>query len=145
MPLSDAEKSAAFAEAQPAARLYGAVGAPRSWPEWEALLAEMAPSLEGSPVLTEFLDIMESAAILPRPLRWLQKLLVRAAVEMSPAPLRMLPQLRGRGLRAGEARILRLLGRTAHYLPLGQGVQAEAARRCARGAAGTQQPSWLAG
>ncbi|MET0373118.1 MAG: oxygenase MpaB family protein [Rhizorhabdus sp.] len=132
-PLSLDEKSAAFREAVPAAELYGARAAPRSWPEWESLLARTAPSLEGSDVLSEFLDIMTTAAILPAPLRWLQRLLVRAAVELTPSPVRELPQLRDKGLRRGEEHMVRLLGRAARYLPLRGLPPEQAARRLGAG------------
>ncbi|MBR0667368.1 DUF2236 domain-containing protein [Roseomonas hellenica] len=128
-PLSPEEKLRAFAEGEPAARLYGATNAPHDWRGWERLLAATAPGLEGSPVLTEFLDIMEGAAILPAPLRGLQRRLVRAAVAMTPEPVRSLPELRSRGLRRGEARWVRLLGRAAAWLPLPSLPPAQAARR----------------
>jgi len=130
-PLSVREKDAAFAEGQPAAALYGATGAPASWAAWEAMLAAAAPGLEGSPILAEFLQIMDGAAILPAPLRPLQRLMVRAAVEMTPQPVRSLPQLRGRGLRFGEAALVRALGRTAGLLPLGDTPPVQAWRRLA--------------
>lgn len=130
-PLSPAEKDAAFAEGEPAALLYGATGAPRSWAEWEALLARTAPRLEGSSILAEFLQIMAEAPILPAPLRPLQRMLVRAAVEIVPEPVRSLPQLRARGLRRGEARLVRTLARTATLLPLGDTPARQAARRLA--------------
>jgi len=130
--LSAQEKDAAFAEGQPAAHLYGAAGAPASWAQWEALLAATAPGLEGSGILADFMRIMEGAAILPAPLRWLQRLLVRAAVEIIPEPVRSLPQLRGRGLRPGEAALVRTLARTAALLPLGDTPPLQAARRLAR-------------
>ena len=82
---------------------------------------------------------MEHAAILPAPLRWLQRLLVRAAVEIAPEPVRSLPQLRGRGLRTGEATLVRMLARTAGLLPLGDMPPAQAARRLA-GAGGKRRP-----
>lgn len=129
--LSPAEKDAAFAEAEPAALLYGATGAPRSWAGWEALLAATAPGLEGSDILADFMRIMGEAPILPPPMRWLQRLLVRAAVEMTPEPVRSLPQLRGRGLRVGEATLVRALGRAAAMLPLGDMPPAKAALRLA--------------
>lgn len=132
-PLSPEEKSRAFAEGEAAARLYGARNAPRDWGGWERLLAATAPGLEASPVLTEFLDIMEGAAILPAPLRGLQRLLLRAAVEMVPEPVRSLPQLRARGLRPGEAQRVRLLGRAAAWLPLPSLPPAQAARRMRAG------------
>jgi uncharacterized protein (DUF2236 family) len=130
-PLSPAEKDSAFAEAGPAARLYGATGAPRSWAEWEALLAAGAPGLEGSGILADFLRIMNEAAILPAPARWLQRLLVRAAVEIVPAPVRSLPQLRGHGLRPGEAALVRAVARASALFPLGDMPPVQAARRMA--------------
>jgi uncharacterized protein (DUF2236 family) len=130
--LSAQEKDAAFAESEPAARLYGATGAPRSWTEWEALLAHTAPALEGSAILADFMRIMGEAPILPAPLRPLQRLLVRAAVEITPEPVRSLPQLRGRGLRFGEGALVRALARGAVLAPLGDTPQAQAARRVAR-------------
>jgi uncharacterized protein (DUF2236 family) len=130
-PLSHAEKDAAFAEAAPAARLYGATGAPRDWTGWETMLAATAPGLEGSDILADFLHIMREAPILPAPLRWLQRLLVRAAVEMTPDPVRSLPQLRGGGLRFGEAALVQAIGRAAGLLPLGDTPPAQAARRLA--------------
>lgn len=68
-PLTAAEKDAAFAEAAPAARLYGARGAPVSWAEWEATLAATAPGLEGSDILADFMRIMGEAPLIPSPMR----------------------------------------------------------------------------
>lgn len=130
-PLSAREKDAAFAEGEPAAGLYGATGAPRSWDEWEALLARTAPGLEGSDILADFMRIMRDAPILPAPLRGLQRLLVRAAVQIVPEPVRSLPQLRGGGLRPGEALLVRGLARASSLLPLDEMPPAQAARRLA--------------
>jgi len=127
--LSAEEKSAAFAEGQAAARLYGAAHAPTSWQEWEHLLGAMAPRLEGSPILTEFLDIMAGAAILPTAARPLQRLFVRAAVEITPEPVRSLPQLQRRGLRRGEAALVKALGALAERVPLPGMPPSLAARR----------------
>jgi uncharacterized protein (DUF2236 family) len=138
--LSSAERSAAFAEALPAARLYGAISAPDSSTAWEQLLAATAPGLEGSDILADFMQIMGEAPILPAPLRWLQRLLVRAAVEITPEPVRSLPQLRGRGLRFGEATLVRGLGRLAALLPMRDTPPAQATRRLAAGPA-TEMPS----
>ena len=135
-PLTAAEKDAAFAEAGPAALLYGASGAPASWAAWEALLAASAPGLEGSPILADFLRIMAQAPILPGPLRPLQRLLVRAAVQITPEPVRSLPQLRGWGLRPGEAALVRAMARAAALLPLGDTPSRQAAKRLAQPAEG---------
>lgn len=130
-PLSRAEIDQAFAESGPAGLLYGAVTAPRALAEWDRLLAVTAPGLEGSPILADFMRIMGDAAILPSSMRWLQRLLVRAAVEITPQPVRSLPQLRGRGLRVGEAVLVRALARSAALLPLHNTPPAQAARRLA--------------
>ena len=111
--------------------MYGATGAPCAWAGWDALLAAGAPGLEGSPILAEFVRIMDGAAILPAPMRAFQRLLVRAAVQITPEPVRSLPQLRGRGLRFGEAPLVRALARAAMLLPLGDMPPAQAARRLA--------------
>lgn len=133
-PLSAPDKDAAFAEGEPAARLYGALGAPRSWAAWEALLAANAPGLEGSGILADFLRIMNETPLVPGPMRPLQRLLVRAAVEIVPEPVRSLPQLRGRGLRPGEAALVRALARSSALLPLGDTPAMQAARRLAASA-----------
>ncbi|CAN7601122.1 oxygenase MpaB family protein [Massilia sp. LjRoot122] len=130
--LSPLDKDAAFAEGGPAARLYGALGAPSSWAAWEELLAATAPGLEGSGTLAEFMRIVAAAPLLPAPLRRLQHLLVRAAVDITPEPVRSLPQLRRHGLRFGEAALLRALARGAALLPLGDTPPVQAARRLAQ-------------
>jgi uncharacterized protein (DUF2236 family) len=128
-PLSAAEKDMAFAEAGLSARLYGATGAPHAWAAWQAMLALTAPRLEGSSILADFMRMMAEAAILPAPMRWLQRLLVRAAVQITPEPVRSLPQLRGRGLRFGEATLVRVLAWASTLLPLGDTPPVQAARR----------------
>ncbi|MRX07661.1 DUF2236 domain-containing protein [Pseudoduganella sp. FT25W] len=129
--LSGAAKDAAFAEGQASSKLYGATGAPRSWAEWESLLTRTAPTLEESDILADFMRVMGEAPILPAPMRWLQRLLVRAAVQITPEPVRSLPQLRSRGLRVGEAALVRMLARLAGLLPLNDTPPAQAARRVA--------------
>lgn len=129
--LSPQEKDAAFVEGEHSAALYGATGSPRSWAQWETMLAATAPQLEGSDILSDFLKIMAEARILPAPLRWLQRLLIRAAIDITPEPVRSLPQLRGRGLRRGEATLVRALARASTLVPLGDTPQAQAARRIA--------------
>ncbi|RLM48875.1 histidine kinase, partial [Halobellus sp. Atlit-31R] len=88
--------------------------------------------LEGSDTLDEFLQTMVAAPIAPAPLRRLQSLLVRAAVQIVPEPVRSLPQLRRYGLWPGEATLVRTLARTAALLPLGDTPPVQAARRFAR-------------
>src|SRR4029077_17633759 len=46
------------------------------------------PSLAPSPIIFEFLKIMAATPSLPRALRWMQPMLLRAAVELIPQELR---------------------------------------------------------
>lgn len=128
--LSTAEKNRFYAEARPAARLYGATGAPASLAELEAQFATMRPRLERSDIVFEFLDIVSTAPILPAPLRGFQRVLVRAAVEIAPAWLRDVLGL-GAEWRLGpwEAKLVRLAGRAADRIVVPQGPAAQACRR----------------
>jgi uncharacterized protein (DUF2236 family) len=118
-PLSDTEISRLFAEGREAATLYGAVTAPRSKAEWDELLATMRGRLEPSPIIHEFLGIMKTAPIVPRALRPLQEMAVRAAVVLVPAWVRERIGLgRDQELRPGEAALLRSAGRIADRIAL---------------------------
>lgn len=129
-PLGPAERDRAWAEAAPAARLYGATGAPTSQAEWQAQLAAMTPRLSASPVVFEFLDIMRRAPALPRLGRPLQHLLIRAAVDLTPAPVARIVGLEARhGLNGWQAGAVRAAARAADRLPL---RDAPPARACVR-------------
>ncbi len=82
--LSADERRALFAEALPAARLYGATGAPASQAELDALFEVMRPRLVASPIIIEFLEIMEHVPILPVAARPVQRALLKAAVAILP-------------------------------------------------------------
>ncbi|NNE39424.1 MAG: DUF2236 domain-containing protein [Marinicaulis sp.] len=118
-PLTDAERDRAFCESKPAATLYGAVSSPKSAPEQEMLFAAMAPKLEASPILFEFLKIMRTAPAFPQPIRLAQPTLVRAAVDLIPAPIREIVGLGPEfGLRPLEERIVRRAARRADRIIL---------------------------
>jgi uncharacterized protein (DUF2236 family) len=87
-PLSAQDLDAYYHEGVPVSRLYGAIDAPRSAAEMQALIEATRPRLVPSPIIFEFLQIMHETPSLPRPLRWMQPMLLRAAVEMIPARLR---------------------------------------------------------
>jgi uncharacterized protein (DUF2236 family) len=82
------EREALFAEALPSARLYGATGAPASQDEFDALFEVMRSRLVASPIIIEFLEIMEHVPILPVPARPVQRVLLKAAVEILPIRVR---------------------------------------------------------
>jgi len=119
-----------FAEALPAARLYGADGAPVSEAAFEAMLARRKSRFEPSPVILEFLDIMNTTPALPAPLRPLQRMLVRAAVDIVPAEIRGACELDDRfRLGRAERAIVATLTRFADRVALKNGPPAQACRR----------------
>ncbi|RVT93396.1 oxygenase MpaB family protein [Sphingomonas crocodyli] len=130
-PLSRAEVSQAFAEGAGAARLYGAAGAPMSVDAWEAMLAETLPGLEGSAILHEFLTMMGDAPLLPRPTRPVQKMLVRAAVDLVPGEVRARIGLSAPryGLSAVERQVVKVMAWAAERAPMPGAPPVEAARR----------------
>lgn len=129
-PLTDADRDRYYGESQPAAALYGAVGAPRSLAEQQALFERMTPRLEASEVIFEFLKIMKKAGAFPQPAQLAQHSLVRAAVDLTPAPVREVLGLGpGFGLRPLEGRIVRRMGRRADRLILRSGPPAQSCRR----------------
>jgi uncharacterized protein (DUF2236 family) len=112
-PLSREDRDQLYAEAAPAARLYGALGAPTSEADWEAQLAAMLPSLERSDIVPEFLELMRGVRI-AGPLSRLQHPLIRAAVGLAPEPVREVLGLGREWLpRPLELPIIRAAGRIA--------------------------------
>ena len=113
-PLTDAEKDQFYAEAAPAARLYGALGAPASRAAWEAQLAAMTPRLEPSGIVLEFLTLMRETKIAPGAVNLLQRPLIRAAVWLVPAQVRDLLELGPEWTpRPFELKAIQLAGRMA--------------------------------
>ncbi|HEY2145106.1 MAG TPA: oxygenase MpaB family protein, partial [Steroidobacteraceae bacterium] len=82
--LSAEDFNGLYREGAPIAQLYGAVAAPTSVAQMQSLFAATHATLEASPVVFEFLRIMRETSALPRPVAWLQPLLVRAAVQLIP-------------------------------------------------------------
>jgi uncharacterized protein (DUF2236 family) len=108
-----------YAEGQAAAQLYGAAGAPASEPELQALFARMAPKLEASPIVFEFLRIMRRAAVLPAGTRPAQGMLIRAGIDTLPEWVRERLGLEsGWRLGAWERRLVTAAARLADRMPL---------------------------
>ena len=127
--LTPAERDSAYAEAAPVAALYGATGAPASDAERIALFAAMRPRLEPSATLDEFLAIMDRVPALPGAARPLQRLLVRAAVDLVPQDIARTLRLEGRGLSAWQRPLVEAAARAADRLLLRNWPSARAARR----------------
>lgn len=129
-PLSDADRDRFYAEAQPAAVLYGATGAPASEADLEAQFQAMRPKLERSEIVFEFLDIMKRTAALPGPLRLLQPVLMRAAIDLLPGWTRETLGLGpDYGLKPWQARLVRLAGKASDRLTI---TEAPPAQACVR-------------
>jgi uncharacterized protein (DUF2236 family) len=82
------ERGALFSEALPAARLYGAIGAPASQDELDALFQAMRPRLAASRIIFEFLEIMAQVPLMPTLARPVQRVLLKAAVDILPVWVR---------------------------------------------------------
>lgn len=129
-PLGQVERDRFYAEGLPAGRLYGVPEPPGSEAEAETWLLAMAPKLETSCILYEFLDIMRRAPILPRGARLLQGLLVRAAISLLPGWARERLGLGRRwDLTQAEAQLLRRTARFAQRLQLDSSPAAQACVR----------------
>ncbi len=126
--LSNEERDRYYAEGTLAASLYGA-SAPTSKTAVNMLFEAMAPRLDRSDILFEFLAIMRSAPLLPLPLRPVQHLLVRAAIELIPPWLRTKLRLNRQGLNAWEASVVRQLGSFADRLVLHTSPAVQACKR----------------
>lgn len=129
-PLSDADRDRFYAEAAPAAALYGATGAPTSEAGLEAQFQAIRPKLERSAIVFEFLDIMKRTAALPGPLRLLQPILMRAAVDLLPDWTRDILGLGpDHGLKPWQGRLVRLAGRASDRLVISAAPPAQACVR----------------
>jgi uncharacterized protein (DUF2236 family) len=115
-----------YSEGAPVSRLYGVTEAPGSSLAMTALFESMRSQLGPSPIIFEFLKIMRETRTFPNPLRWIQPILLRAAVELIPAWLRECLGLTDfYGLRAHERRLAHWAGAVADriVLPASPAVQ----------------------
>jgi uncharacterized protein (DUF2236 family) len=118
-PLPAWQADGFYREGVATAQLYGAAGAPRGCAAVERLFDSMRGRLERSAIVLEFLDIVSQAPVLPRPLLWMQRMLVRAAVEIVPPWVRAQLGLDERhGLRTFESSTVRMLAALADRLVL---------------------------
>ena len=118
-----------YEESAVAGALYGADDMPRSEAALKAYFLAMEPRLEPSPVILEFLDIMRRAPVFPARLRPAQRLLVRAAVQLTPMALRRRLGLDKAGLRTGERALVKLAGSLSDRVVLEASPAVKACRR----------------
>ncbi len=107
-PLNVEAMDALLEEGSPAAYLYGASTVPHSQTGLQLLFESMKERLEPSPLIFEFIEIMREAPAFPAALRPLQRMFVRAAVEIAPTWLRRrLGLTEAYGLRLWELPLVR--------------------------------------
>ena len=128
-PLSRDARDRYYGEGNAAATLYGAEDVPRTEAELKAFFLAMQPRLERSAVIFEFLAIMREAPIFPARLRWAQRMLVRAAIELTPPAIRHKLGLDAQGLRFGEHALVKLAGYFADRVVLEASPAVQACQR----------------
>jgi uncharacterized protein (DUF2236 family) len=118
-PLDQADLNRLYLEGSPVSRLYGAAEPPRSVEAMHSLFESSAAQFAPSPIILEFLQIMRDTPAFPGALRWLQPILVRAAVETIPAWMRdRLGLSYGYELRPHERWLVKMMGASADRLVL---------------------------
>jgi uncharacterized protein (DUF2236 family) len=125
-PLSAAEFDRFYAEGMPSAQRYGALDPPRSVTEMRALFEANTAQFAPTSIIFEFLRIMRETAAFPHPLRWIQPMLVRAAVELIPERIReRLGLMELDGLAPHERWLTRMAGAASNriVLPASPAVQ----------------------
>jgi uncharacterized protein (DUF2236 family) len=128
-PLVSKERDRLLTEGQAAARAYGALSAPSTEIELDALFARMASRLERSDVIFEFLELLMKTPILPALARPLQTPLIKAAVALAPTATRDLLGLGSWTPSAWEARLVRFAARAAERVVLDTSPAAQACVR----------------
>ncbi|MFC0588849.1 oxygenase MpaB family protein [Novosphingobium aquiterrae] len=128
--LSTADIDRAFAEARAPGRLYGAIGAPHDLAGFTAMKDRLLPGFRPSPIVFEFLDIMDRVKALPAPLRPLQRAAVRGGIAILPPDVRAVLELGPEwDLTPGQRRALRWAGRAAEMVVIPGSPAAQAAQR----------------
>jgi len=128
--LTAQERHSLFVEALPAASLYGATAAPASQSELDTLFEVMQPRLVASPIVFAFLDIMGRVPLSRVPMQPLQRVLLKAAVEILPEWIRERLRLDSRWLLSPSERIgVRVLATAGDHLLIRSSPAVQSCRR----------------
>ena len=128
-PVSEARLDALYEEGRSTSRLYGALDAPSSVLGMRKLFESMKDQIEATPIIFQFLQIMRETATFPKPLQWLQPILIRAAVEIVPTWMRRRLGLEACGLRAHERWLVKNAGLLANRILLPASPAAQSCQR----------------
>jgi uncharacterized protein (DUF2236 family) len=128
--LGETEFDAVYREGAPISKLYGAVDAPQSDAELQLLFDSMRGRLEPSAAVFQFLQIMRETPAVSSSLLWMQRILVRAAVEIIPEWTRQCLGLTDHyGLRPLDRWIVKLAGSMSDRIVL---AESPAVQSCLR-------------
>lgn len=127
-----AERDRYYADGIAGARLFGVVDPCSSEAEAAALIADTTPRLTPSPILHQLLAILHDAPILPRPLRRVQRMGLRLAVDLLPPQVVARLELGGWGGAGAGAAVQRTLAAIADRVEL-PGTPVALARARVRG------------
>jgi len=130
-PLTDAQRDRFYEESQASSRLFLAQRAPRSVSEQRQQFAAMEPHLEAHPIVFEFLEIMLRTPAVPFVFRPLQRVMLRAGIDMLPPWVIERIELGGREwrLKDSERRFLKRLGALFERIPIPYSPPVIASRR----------------
>lgn len=130
-PLMDAQRDRFYAESPASARLFLAHGAPRSLAEQREQFVAMEPHLEAHPIVFEFLEIMQRTPALPPPFKPLQRMMLRAGIQMLPPWLIERLQLSGPEwqLKKWERTLLTRIGALFERIPIPGSPSVRASKR----------------
>jgi uncharacterized protein (DUF2236 family) len=127
---SPAEIDRAFAEARTPGRLYGATGAPSDMAGFTAIKDQLLPGFRPSPVVFEFLAIMDRVKALPALLRPLQRAAVRGGISILPPDVRAVLEIGPEwDLSPRQRWALELAGRIGEKIVFPGSPPAQAAKR----------------
>lgn len=128
--VGEGDRARFYSEGACSSRLYGAIGAPTSQREIDALFAAKIMRLGSSPTMLEFLDIIQRVPLVPRPAAMMQRWLVKAAVAIVPGTIRARLGLGAEwDLTHWQRRLVRSSGLLADRMMLRSSPAVEACRR----------------
>lgn len=128
--LGESERNRYYAEGATSSRLYGAVGAPASQQELGMLFDTMRDKLEPSPVVFEFIGMVQQIRLLPRPVSAMQRWLVKAAIAILPEWIRdRLGLNEGLNLPRWQSNMIKRSGALIDRIPLKSAPPVQSCRR----------------
>lgn len=129
-PLTLAAQDRFYREGATVGRLYGAQNPILSTADFDAMLARLAPGFEAHPIVTEFLDIIQSGRAAPSIPKFLHVALARASVSLLPQSVRDVLKLgRAFDLTWADTLALKSAGALAERIPVKSSPACQASMR----------------